>query len=737
AMALAEVLLEEGGSPVCLAVTAEPSALPQRWPTATDSVYGFSLLNAEGRVQPSAFSPVLGFGESFCKAGEQRTARFRILAMPGDWTAGLETVSQDIMNVRDYRRPTHASLTQAAINMMDLMHDADPAGWNDELKGFYNIEMAETVTQASPLTIVAASLLTRDEQLYATRALPTIEFLLTRPNAHWARPHAPSPLRVPNRFYGAALWQGLHGLLGELNPWLLEFAMPEGEVLHSQAYNSAPRWSSLLAAYRLNPNAERLAEIRTEADAFLEKQIYGRREDVIPFSHFYNIHFYPYWWDLIELYELTGEARYLAAAEQGAFHTIAGLWSHPVVPEGEMTIHADGQHAGLGALWWKDVDRYRLGDPREPGDTPPKQVPAWWVARCGLGLEQPSTYFTAGGRGNGFMRNIMMSVWAPHLLRVHQHTNRDIYETYARNTIIGRFANYPGYYSVGYSDLMLSPRYPYDGPDISGIYYHHIPPQLAFSVDFLVAQAQQRSAGRIRFPWAMQQGYAWFTNRVYGMAGGEIFGQPAGRLLLDGKAITIAEKDVDWLAARAGDRVWLILMSQSDEPVRPTITLDAARLGLTAGAPMTVFTPDQPEGEPRAAEAISELTVPPKGLVAVSLPAVERDEFPKLPPLAEGHVVRDAGKPWGELHAMRIRSPFGSDSVLVVLTNGPAEGGSVTLNIGGRETPLVKKTLPFEFSIYPWPIEKDCELAVETRLGEEASPESIRVVLPGTPGMGK
>jgi hypothetical protein len=735
AMALTEVVLEEGGPPLCLAVTAEPTVLPQRWPTAKDGVYGFSLLNAQGQVQPSSFAPVLGLEGSFCGAGERRTVRWRILAMPADWTAGLEYVSQRIMNVADYRRPVHASLSQAAVNMIKLMHDADAAGWEDRLKGFYNIEMAETVTQASPLTIVAASLLARDEPLYATRALPTIEYLLTRPSAHWSRPHDNStPLRVPNRFYGTPLWQGLHELLGRLNPWLLKFALPDGEVFHSQAYNSSPRWSTLLAAYRLNPNPELLEAIRREADAFLEKEVYGRCEEVVPFTRFYNIHFYPYWWDLVALYELTGEGRYLAAAEACAFHTIAGLWSHPVVPDGTVTIHPDGQHAGLDLVWWKDGERYRLGDPRAPGDTPAKEVPAWQVARTGLGLEQPSTYFTAGGRGGGFMRNIMMSVWAPHLLRLYQHTGRDIYRTYARNTIIGRFANYPGYYQVGYSDLMLGPRYPYEGPDVSGIYYHHIPPQLALSIDYLVAQAEQRSAGRIRFPYVMQQGYAWFSNRVYGLEGGEVFGQPAGRLLLDGKAIAVDEKHVDWLAARSHDRAWLILMSQADEPVLPRVTFDTDRLGLIAGAPITVYSPERPEGELRPADAFSELTVPAKGLVAVSFPAAMREDFPKLPPLAEGHVVREASEPWGQLHAMRIRSPFGADSILVFFTHGPAEGGSVMLKVDSRETHLIQENLPFEFSIYPWPIDQPCKLTVETQIGDEQTRRSFDVILPGTPG---
>jgi hypothetical protein len=162
------------------------------------------------------------------------------------------------------------------------------------------------------------------------------------------------------------------------------------------------------------------------------------------------------------------------------------------------------------------------------------------------------------------------------------------------------------------------------------------------------------------------------------------------------------------------------------------VSLDAARLGLMADAPITVYTTERPDGEVLPAEAFGELTVPPKGLLAVALPAVKRDEFPKLPPLTDGHVVRDAGKSWGKLHAMRIRSPFGSDSILVALTHGPAEGGTVTLRLPSGETPLVKATFPYEFSIYPWPIDRTCELTVETRVGKDAAPETIEIVLPGT-----
>ena len=88
-----------------------------------------------------------------------------------------------------------------------------------------------------------------------------------------------------------------------------------------------------------------------------------------------------------------------------------------------------------------------------------------------------------------------MSNWAPHLLRLFQYTRKPIYETYARNGVIGRFTNYPGYYATGYTDITLSPDFPYKGPDVSSIYYHHIPPHLAFTWDYLVSEAIERSRG--------------------------------------------------------------------------------------------------------------------------------------------------------------------------------------------------------------------------------------------------
>ncbi|MDQ3814875.1 MAG: hypothetical protein M3347_13105, partial [Armatimonadota bacterium] len=173
-LALAQV--EPGGQRYALAVIADPDRLPFEWATAQNSVYGFSLLNADGIVQPTIFSPVLGLASSQMKRGETKAMSWRVLAFPGDWKSALEYASNSIFKVTDYRQPYVASLTDAALNIIDLMKHDEASGWDAERKGFWNIETTNVASQASPLTVLSAAILTRDEELYKQRALPTIEY---------------------------------------------------------------------------------------------------------------------------------------------------------------------------------------------------------------------------------------------------------------------------------------------------------------------------------------------------------------------------------------------------------------------------------------------------------------------------------------------------------------------------------------------------------------------------------
>ncbi|MBC8008717.1 MAG: hypothetical protein H7067_01310 [Burkholderiales bacterium] len=729
---------------VSLAVAADVHRLPREWPRGTPSnaPYGFSLLNERGRAQPVLFTPVLGLPDSRLRKGETKTVSWNLLVQAGDWQTALATASDKIFGVRDYRRSAGTSLTAAAFNMIDLIKDAEASGWDARLKGFYNLESSKTGSQASPLTLLSVALLTRDEEFYRTRALPTIESILTRPKPHFANdpkaghvdyvPPEARDITIPSRFYGTSYWQGLHQLLGAKNAWIATLALDEGQVRHSSSYSTVPRWSELLAAYRLEPTPERLAAAEAACAAYLTKEVYGRHERDIGTVPFYNVAYYPYWWDFLDLYELTGKKTYLEAAEFGASLTIAGLASWPRVIAGDTAINLPTTFSGKERVWWRGAEHYRLGWPMKAGDLPEKTAPDWIVSRVGLGLEQPSTYF-AGGDGTG-LRNITMSSWGANLLRLYGHTGNALFQTYARNTVIGRFANYPGYYIHGYTDVPNHPRFPYEGPDVTDIYYHHIPAHLALTLDYLVTEAWSRSKGAISFPWAKQQGYVWFSNRVYGDAPGKVYGRDGQSLWLDRQAAVVGSDQLNYLTVRGPENWSIILMNESDDPVASTVAIDTQKTGaLLAGRHQLIVDGKTTE---RTGGFDGRVTVSPKGITVLVFPAKPADPVPtaSAPALPYAPVVLDLGGAWGRLHAFRIRSPFGTDSLYAVLTGRPPEGSSAELvDEKGEVIAPAVADYPFEFTVYPWAQDKDCVFRVRLSDDKGAVTLSEAVRLEGTP----
>ena len=700
-LALAQVPWLTNGTPLSVAVTAEPADLPFVWPNATNAVCGFALLNSRALVQPTIFSPVLGSPHSRLSAGETRVINWRVMTRPAEWKAALEAAVLNVMKVADYREPVNASLTDVVLNMADLMRDEAFGGWNGQLKGFYDIESATMGKHAAPLALLSAAVLSRSETFWKERALPTFEFVLSRNGpdiiqSGVSRDGKPvrRQLAIPNGFYGTTCWEGLHRLTGTRNPWLLELALPAGRFRHANSYNTSWPWTEMLAAHRLDAACVSLDAVKADADAWMAKEVYGRKTEPVDFRFFYNIHFYPYWWDVVDLYEETGEEKYLSAAVEGAFHTVAGLWSHPRIPEGEVTVHPDGSQVTYHRVWHKGDQLFRLGWPRQPNDTPAHSVPAWQVSPVGLGLEQPSTYTSYAGA----MNNIMQSTWAPHLLRVYRYTHREIFRTFARNSVIGRFANYPGYYLTCFTDLVHDPRYPYRGPDITCFYYHHIPVHYAFAMDYLVADAETRSGGKVDFPWVKQKNYAWFNSRVYTAEPGRVYDDDEAVLWIERGLVTPDDCKTDWLAARSPERFWVMLMNQTRAPRNVRVKLDGAKIGLTEGPGRMYVDEAAATPAPELRQGACEVTVPPLGMVTLGYSAAARAEFPVRNPVPPARRVADAGV-FGEAHAFTIQSPWGRDAVYAVLTADEIPGAKVRFTCEG-ETQVCDR-FPYEASFYP------------------------------------
>ncbi|NQU43768.1 hypothetical protein HQ520_10825 [bacterium] len=754
--ALVEAPLGDGKETVCVAVCAEPKNIPFQWFTARNGHYGFTLLNEAAEAQPTLFTPVLGLADSEWKKGETRRVAWRYLVRLGDWRSGLEYFSDRVMGVKDYRSPivseSPASLTDAALNQIDLISNPELCGWDDELKGFWNIEMRRTVSQSTPLALLSAALLARDEYFFTQRALPSIEFALTRPSAHSglplalgfegdepAKPEKPTEaLMIGGPNFGLATWEGVQNMMGGLNPWLIDLLAPDGKYIG--AFNRTPTFSELLARYRLNPTPEILAVARDAADAYIDTHVYGTKREALNYALFYNISFYPDWWDLVDLYEITGDTKYRDAVNESAFHTVAGLWSTPPFPQGKVTIHPGGAFEGASGLFYKGNAHFRLGHPRTPFDGVREQeIPAWQISQVGLGVEQPSTYVHDMEE---YMWNIQLPPWAPNLLRAWEITGRDIFRTYARNAIIGRFANYSGYGVPGFTNLMFDARYPITGPDLTRFYYHHYPVHLGITLDYLFTQAMARSDGNIRFPHSWQNGYAFFVMRTFGLQPGTIYGETGAVPWLRRDLAEIGggpdtRTFVDWLAARGKDRFYLILMSQKKETMTVPVSLNGERIGLASGARGRIWSAEGAESATTAFEGDSawlngEVELPAMGMVTLSLPAEEQPPVSVIPPLRNGYSRYPIEGPFGDLHAFRFRTPFGKDALYLVFLEGPPEGPSVRFSVENSAFSQARDNrFPYEHTFYPCPMGEDLEVRVEVFSADETRQSVKTILVPG------
>lgn len=681
------------------------------WGSANSPI-GFSIRNEVNRVQPVAFAPILGLEDSKLAAGQTIQRDFAIGAITGGWNEVLEYVSDSIYKVTDYRKQEQTSLTEAAFNMVDLVKNDTAAGWDARLKGFYDIEanpaVVPTVVHSSPLTMVSVAVLSRDEDFYLKRALPTIEYTLSRSGFRWAKAVSGTPFNNDKKSlqlspfgsqFTTSYFEGLYQLLGETNSWLKEIALPGGAIRPTRGYSvDIPSWTQELAAWRLTGNKQWLTAATENADKYIALQVNGHLTKPLSREPFYNTSFYAYWWDLLDLYEATNDQQYLQAADLSAYHTLAGIRSYPQVKDTLQTIHPGNAYEGNTTLWWKGNQRYRLGFPRVKGDAPEKQVPQWLVSPVGLGFEQPFTYFDAGKT----VRPVFMSSWAPHLLRLYQYKQKKIFQTYARNAVIGRFTNYPGYYASGFTDITLQPNFPYKGPDVSSIYYHHIPPHLSFTLDYLVTEAIQRSNGKIHFPFGKQDGFVWFNNRIFGGGKGTVYGDKACNLWIKKGLITIDQPAVNYVTAISGDRFWVLLLSEAENSLQTNVTLgnevpvgDEGTVALHSNA-------NTKEGKATRKNRRINVTLPAKGLVALSVPLATPTKPAKQSPVLNGMKVIDLGAPWGKCYVFRIRSPFGWDSIYGYLEAAPVEGAAITVSLNGQT--VRKDAYPYEWSLYKIPV---------------------------------
>ena len=726
----------DGETPAALALVADPRDIPFEWPDGRRAPYALSIRGSEATVQPSIYGPVLGTPAAAASKGRSVRMRYKILVQEGDWYAAFRTAVDDIFHVRDYRQNVRTSLSDAVLNMVDLYKDDEHGGWWERAKAPYQIESQNGSTHAAPLLPLSLYRLSNDRELLERRALPTLAFMLSRDGAHFSPlPEVPGlypsgSMNGPVKLFGTTAYGGLWELSARRTPAFWEIANPSGSPRPTAGYSHAAPFDEYLARYQLTRDPKDLAQACEMADAYIEKSVVAAPHKDLGPQPFFFISFVPDWEGLLYLYEATGKQRYLDAAAFGARQLMTGLWSQPSIPQDDITVHPTGQYGDRsGHNWWRGAERFRLGTPRAPNDTPAHEVPAWTVSNVGLGFEQPITYHSSGAG-----RLIWQMGFSAHFLRLHRYTHDPAFLTCARNAVVGRWGNYPGYYITGFTDLPQNPSYPHTGPDVTEFYYHHIAPHLAWCIDYLVSEVEMLSAGEIAFPSLRQYGYAYFDSRVFGHAAGRVYDDREAWLLLRRDVVSTNNVQINTLLAWSEDKLHVMLTNQSKQSQDVTLATGAKLKIAPAGLKATLKLGDA-KAAPLAVDATGhmKLTLGPRGLATVTLHDVRVDP-PARPQLADRRrsaaamlVLPGDG---ATTRAAALQVDPGPWYAYVWSTAAPQYARAATLRyqVDGTWRTLTKAEYPFEFTV-PLPNERTpLRFTLELTLADgttKISPEGV------------
>jgi len=709
-----------GPAEITRGVAVDPTHVAFKWTYNWNSDFGAMLRDGSGKISPALIAPIPGTAASRFVPGTVYEFAYRPLYRPGGWYDTYKHVAHGIFNLSDYRRNYYTSLNDAIFNTTTLMADDFYGGWDTVGKAHWNMEGRSFSSNANPMQAVQSYLLSENDTLLEKRAIPTLANLLTRGHLHFksdtlkgganyfgGKAEFPRPIGTPIAGYNASVFAGLYQMTGGRMPLLLDIAQQKSRQRVVNAYGSIPPFMNQLTAYRLTGDVAHLDTAVQLAREYVDQQVYSNVTEPVDYSAFSYISYVPNIASLIDIFEATKDTVFLdAAAEAGRILTTQ-LWvSSPAKVADSLFIKASDIKAQpfmeAHDFFWHGSDVWRPGS--KPGVKGPPQnldrlqdekVPTWVPSRVGLGLEQPSTFFNES-------LNMIMSSWAGDLMKLYGYTGDKSFEVAARNAIIGRFSNYPGYYQNRFITFQQRADYPYKGPDFTSVYWHHIPPFLAMLEDFLFAQTWAWSNQQVAFPSLRQQGYAYFNSNQYGHAPGTFFGEEGMWPWLDRAVVSTNHTQIDWLAARKDGKVGIALMNESNEVVTTEI-----KLGAKAGADFTgdaiLHRVDGSTDKLRFVDGKATVTIPGHTLVGlkiasetVAAPTYAHKIIPERVPAVDlGNTVADHGAGKGMVLQLSPDKYFG----YVYVTQKPDELKRLTMayRIGDGETRRVSTdTYPFE-----------------------------------------
>jgi hypothetical protein len=684
---------------VTMGVVIDPDEFPfEPMPLVENSRFGVAVRNSKGLAQPMTFAPVLGLEDSSMQADAAYRFTLRPILVKGDTTEAFEYAARKLYGFRDYRSNALCSLNTTLENMIDYGM-SDWSHFRESDKGCsYETDAPGTVKNVSSLNPLEMAMVTDNEEIFTRRAYPYVEYMLSRGKFLFTidrKQKIQSPSYILNGPCAPiSELVALYDIFGRASTVFMDLARQEYEGSRARnldAKTVGKRWPNAIGMYRVTGDQKYLDFSKKGADEYIRERIDVPATNFMDpegESMFFWTEVNPRFVYLLELYELTGEARYLEASRKAARRFAQVVWMAPRIPETNVVVNKGGKVP----IYW-----YLKGKGHKQMYCPEETVPAWRLSAIGLTAESVGT--SSGHRA------IFMANYAPWLIRIGYLADDPFLREIGRSAIIGRYRNFPGYHMnterTTVHEKADYPLRPHKDLSVSSFHYNHIWPMMSMLLDYLVSETFARSAGAIDFPNQFIEGYAYLQNKCYGTGMGRFYDAKDAILWMPKGLLTTDNNEVNYIAARGENALYLAFLNESENEVTSQVSLNKS---LVPQGSYTYRTVSQ-KGEGRPTGGTFTVTIPARGLTAVTLDGVK--VTPKFQPKVMGLNAEDKWK----VGYLKTTKPDGWAMILnlgktvqnayIHLVDGAEDFNQVDLIYdtgAGRQT-ITDSSFPFEFTI--------------------------------------
>lgn len=548
-----------------------------------------SHMNAAAQLTPTAYHPVLGEEGSFLKKGESTAFSVRVSLQQADWYKVYKHAVYDIYQLRHFYtlQQNTQSLSERLMKQYAYVLDDKTAFWNKETyKGreimaqSYLGGVAGADKDAMKNSDIGAvwmlSKLTNDSQLYKNRIPYIRNFKILQQNTEGFFKGA-----VAGQYYLAKKKEFTEEWGNHFEPVAITYytMMDLGNILLFEKDNEE------LKALLKN-GAERLLEWQhadgswdLAYDRDTKEPIYKDLQDLRP--TFYG---------LVIAYQLLKDKRYLAAAvkgadwliknatEKGAFVGVCGdarfvndfatiQCAGALMSLFEITKDKRYFDASVATAKIYTTSIYTRPVPgTEIKTLKNQQYQDWQLSQVGLNFEHGGTMGSAVKAGP-----ILLTSHCSFFLKLFQLTKDSLFLDLARMGALGKdaFVNK----NTGVASYYWN-RFD-EGP---GSFPHHGWWQIGWIYDYLVAEAELRSGGKVAFPRGFMTPKVG-PHKPVGFEPGLINGKKANLIIRKG-LVKIDNPNVDYVTALSEDGkvLYAVLLNSQDKKNTFDISIDPAAL---------------------------------------------------------------------------------------------------------------------------------------------------------------